>query len=99
MKKFHRAIGFMKMTHLTMNKPVYLGLLILHLMKTVLHEFWYDYIKRKSIEKVRLCYMNTSSFIAHIKIEYIYKDITENFKTRFDTSNYEIDRQLPIGKK
>ena len=49
LKKFHRAIGFIKMTHLTMNKPIYLGLLILHLMKTALHEFWYDYIKRTKI--------------------------------------------------
>ena len=28
----------------------------------------------------------------------IYKDIVEELKTRFDTSNFEIDRPLPKGK-
>ena len=32
----------MKKTHIHMNKPVYLGLLILELSKTVMYEFWYD---------------------------------------------------------
>ena len=27
-----------------MNKPVYLGLLILEIGKTLMYEFWYDYI-------------------------------------------------------
>ena len=41
--------------------------------------------------------MDTNSFIAHIKTEDIYKDISEDIKKRFDTSNYEADRPLPIG--
>ena len=28
----------------------------------------------------------------------IYKDIGEDVETRFSTSNYELDRPLPIGK-
>ena len=43
------------------------------------------------------CYMDTDSFIVHVKTN-IYKDIAEDVKTRFDTSNYEIDRLLPMGK-
>ena len=42
--------------------------------------------------------MNTDSFIAHIKTEDIYKDIAEDVKSRFDTSNDEVDRLLPMGK-
>ena len=42
--------------------------------------------------------MDTDSFIVHIKTDDIYKDIAENVETRFDTSNYELDRLLPKGK-
>ena len=49
----------MKKTQITMNKPVYLGLSILDPSKTVMYEFWYDYIKPKYSEKAKLCYMDT----------------------------------------
>ena len=42
--------------------------------------------------------MDTDSFIAHVKTGDIYKDIAEDVETRFDTSNFEIDRPLPNGK-
>ena len=35
--------------------------------KTVLYEFWYDYVKPKYGENAKLCYMNTDSFIVHVK--------------------------------
>ena len=60
-----------------------------------MHEFWYDYVKPKYSEKVKLCCMNTNSFIAYIKAGDIYQDIAENVETRFDNSNYELDRILP----
>ena len=82
-----------------MNKQVYLGLSILEMSKTVMHEFWYDYLKLKYEEKAKLCYMDTDSFIVHIKIEDIYLDIVKDVETRFDNSNYEIDRPLPKRKK
>ena len=81
-----------------MNKPVYLRLSILELSKILMYEFWYDYVKPKYGEKVKLCYMDTDSFIVYIKADDIYKDIAEDVKTRFDTLNYELDRPLPNGK-
>ena len=78
--------------------PVYLGLSILELSKILMYEFWYDYIKPKYVEKVKLCYMDTDSLIVYIKTDDIYKDIAEDVETRFDTSNYELDRPLPKGK-
>ena len=42
--------------------------------------------------------MDIDSFIVHVKTDDIYKDIAEDIKARFDTSNYEIDRPLPTGK-
>ena len=88
----------MKQTQILMNKRVYLGLSILNSSKTAIYEFWYDYIKPKYGEKVKLCYVDTGCFIVHVKSEDIYKDIAEDVETRFDTSNVEIDRPLPMGK-
>ena len=42
--------------------------------------------------------MDTTSFIVYVKTDDIYKDIAEDFETRFYTSNFEIDRPLPKEK-
>ena len=83
-----------------MNKPIYLGQLILDISNTLMYEFWYDYIKPKYGDNARLCYMDTDSFVMHIKIEDIYKDIADDVKRWFDISNYdEADkRTLPTGE-
>ena len=60
-----------------MNKPVYLGLSILDLSKTVMHEFWYDYVKPKYDENARLCYMDKDNFIVYVKTDYNYTGIAE----------------------
>ena len=59
----------MKKMKVKMNKPVYLGLSILEINKTLMFEFWYDHIKLKYQNKAKLCYMDTDSFIIHIKTE------------------------------
>ena len=59
-----------------------------------MYEFWYDYVKPKYGWKAKLCYMNTDSFIVYIEAGDIYKEIAEDVETRFDTSNYELDRPL-----
>ena len=80
-----------------MNKPVYLGQAILDLSKTIMYEF--HYMKQKYDEKsLKLLYMDTDSLVYNIKTEDFYKDIAEDVETRFDTSGYEPDRPLPIGK-
>ena len=68
-----------------MNMLLYLGLSIFNLSKTVMNEFWYDYVKSKYGEKAKLCYMDMDSFIVHIKADDIYKDIAEDVETRFET--------------
>ena len=54
-----------------MNKPVYLGLSILDLSEMVMCGFWYDYIKLKYGERAKFCFMDTDSFIIHIKTRYL----------------------------
>ena len=63
-----------------------------------MYELWYGYVKPKYGEKVKLCYMDTDSFIVYIKTDDIYKDIAGDVATRFETSNYELDRRLPKRK-
>ena len=92
------SIMEMKKTKVKMNKPIYLGLSILEISKTLMYEFWYDYMKPKYNDKVKLCYMDTDSFIMNIKTNDFYEDIARDVENRFDTSNYEVNRPLPTGK-
>ena len=92
------SIIAMKKTKVKMNKPIYLGLSILEVSKTLMYEFWYDYVKPKYNNDVKLCYMDTDSFIMNIKTNDFYKDIANDVENRFDTSNYEVNRPLPTGK-
>ena len=55
-------------------------------------------MKPKYGDNVKLCYMDTDSFIMHIKTEDFYKDIANDVEKRFDTSNYKVNRPLPTGK-
>ena len=58
-----------------MNRPVYIGLSILENSKTLMQEFWYDYIKPKYQNNAKLCYRDTDSFIEQIKTKDIHEDI------------------------
>ena len=92
------SITEMKKSKVKMSKPIYLGLSILEIRKILMYEFWYDYMKPKYGNDVKLCYMDTDSFIMNIKIDDFYEDIANDVENRFDTSNYEVNRPLPMGK-
>ena len=57
---------------------------ISNLSETVMCEFWFDYIKPEHGENAKLCYMDTDSFIGHVKTDYIYKDIPKEVWIRFE---------------
>ena len=90
----------MKKTKVKMNKPIYLGMSILDISKTLMYKFWYDYIKPKYGDRAKLCYMDTDSFVIHIITEDFYKDIANDVERWFDTFNCDENdkRLLPIGK-
>ena len=50
-----------------------------------MYEFCYDNVKQKYGEKVKLCYIDTDSFIVYLRTDDFYKDIAENVETRLDT--------------
>ena len=88
----------MKRVKVKMNKPIYLGLSILEISKTTMYEFWYDYMKKKYGDTVKLCYTDTDSLVMTIKTKDFYKDIAQDVQEMFDTSNYSVDKPLPKGK-
>ena len=57
----------MNKTKVKMNKPIYLGSSILEISNLLMYEFWYDHMKPKYGNNVKLCYMDTDSFIMKIK--------------------------------
>ena len=79
----------MKKTKVKINKPTYLGMSILDISKTLMYEFWYDFIKPKYQNKTKLCYMDTGSLIVQIKMKDFYEDIANDVEKCFDTSNYD----------
>ena len=80
----------MKKTKVKMNKPIYLGLSILEISKTLMYEFWYDCMKQKYNNDVKLCYMDTDSFIIFIKISLLTLKIGLILQI--------MNRPLPTGK-
>ena len=89
----------MKKTSLTMNKPVYLGMCILDLSKTIMYDFHYNYIKQKYGDKAKLLFTDTDSLMYEIETEDFYKDISKDVKDRFDTSDYPENHHsgIPTG--
>ena len=90
----------MRKREFCMNKPIYLGQAILDISKTVMYEFWYDYIKPKYANIAELCDMDTDTFLMKIKTNDFYKDVSNDVEKWFDKSHFDVNdnRPLTIGK-
>ena len=86
----------MKKTKIKMNKSVYLGMSILDISKELIYNFWYDYLKPKYNDKVKLCYMDTDSFVLNIFTEDFFEDISNDVERWSDTSNYDKNDNRPL---
>jgi hypothetical protein len=81
-----------KKTRVLYNKPIYLGMSILELSKTLMYEFHYDYInKPKYGDRARLLMTDTDSLVYEIKTDDFYADTKDDIQARFDTSEYPKD--------
>ena len=78
----------MKKTRIYYNKPVYLGMCILDLRKTLMYEFHYDYIKQKYRDKAKLLFTYTDSLAYKIQTEDFYKDINLDIERQLDNKRY-----------
>ena len=47
-----------------------------------MYEFWYDYMKPKYGNKVKLCYTDTDSFIINIKTNDFYEFIASDVENK-----------------
>ena len=72
------AIEMKKKTKVKVNKPIYNGMSILDISQRLMYEFWYDYIEPKYQDRAKLCYMDTDSFVMHIKTEDFHEDIADD---------------------
>ena len=90
----------MKKIKLTFNKPVYLGMCILDLSKTLMYDFHYGYVKKKYGPKAKLLFTDTDSLAYEIETEDFYKDIAGDVERLFDTSDMPRDHPsgIPAGK-
>ena len=90
----------MKRTKLTFNKPVYCGMAILDLSKSLMYDFHYGYILPKYGKNQKLLFTDTDSLCYEIETEDFYKDISGDVEKGFDTSNFPKDHpsEIPVGK-
>ena len=86
----------MKNAKVKMNKPLYLGMSILEISKTLMYEFWYDYLKSKYNDKAKLCYIDTDNVVVNIFTEGVFEDINNDVERYFETSNYDKNDKRPL---
>ncbi|KAE9529175.1 hypothetical protein AGLY_011971 [Aphis glycines] len=90
----------MKRTEIFIKQPIYIDMCILDLFKSLMYDFYYNTIKEKYGNRVRLLYTDTDSLILEIKTDDFYQNIKINLD-HFDTSDYPKDNiyDLPLVNK
>ena len=86
----------MKKTSVKMNEPLYLGMSMLDISKTLMYEFLVSYVKPKHNDEAKLRYMDTDSFVINIFTEDFFEDINNDVERWFDTSNYDENGKRPL---
>ena len=89
----------MKRTKLTFNKPVYCGMSILDISKTLMYDFHFNYILPKYGKNQKLLFTDTDSLCYEIETEDFYEDISNDVEKGFDTSNFPKDHPSGIQGK
>ena len=97
-KQFSESLMAIKMrkTEVLIDKPIAVWQVILGISKTLMYEFWCDYLKPKYQDRVKLCYMDTDSFILEIQTDDFFEDINNDVNKWFDTSNYDKNDNRPL---
>jgi hypothetical protein len=87
-----------------LNKPIYVGMAILDLSKLHMYKFYYDVLKAKFNDKIKLAYTDTDSFVIHVETDDLYKDLKQ-INNHMDFSdypkkheNYDVSNKKVLGK-
>ena len=81
-----------------LNKPIYGGFVVLEISKLLMYQFYYNVLKRKYGDKVRLLGTDTDSLIVYIETNDVYEDIKEDID-HYDTFDYKIEWMPQKNKK
>lgn len=77
------------------SKPVYLSLPILDVSKIAMYDYLFYYTEPKYGDWVKLCHMDTDSFMVPVKSDNVYANVSEVVETRFDTLKFDVRDQSP----
>ena len=78
---------------LCLNRPIYVGMCILDLSKTLMYDYYYNKLKKQYGNKCQLLYTDTDSLLIHIETEDVYKDMRDSSEL-YDTSNFNKHHEL-----
>ncbi|XP_051159269.1 uncharacterized protein LOC127280359 [Leptopilina boulardi] len=85
----------LRKTEVLLNKPIYVGLSVLDVSKTLVYDFHYSYMLPKYGKACKLLYTDTDSLVYVVKCQDIYKDMKEDIH-KFDTSDYPVNNAYGI---
>src|SRR5205823_5741703 len=80
-------------TEVNLNRPTYISMCVLNLSKLCMYQFYYDTLKARNGDRVRLCYTDTDSLLVQIQTDDINADLI-NMADQFDFSDYPIDHPV-----
>ena len=83
----------MHKSKLVLNRPIFVGMSVLDLSKTLLYDFYYNKLLKQYGKNVDLLYTDTDSLLLEIKTENVYKDIERNIEEYY-TSDFPEDNFL-----
>ena len=86
----------LNITTLELKKPIYVGLSILDIGKTLMYDFHYNYVKTK-YPKANLLFTDTDSLCYYTETNDAYIDMCRNAE-KFDTSDYQTNHFLYSDK-
>jgi len=91
----------MKRTKIVFNKPIYIGMSILDISKNCMYDFYYNVMKERYNENIKLLYMDTDSLIMEVKTDDFYSDVKNSLIEHFDTADYPKNNpyELPLVNK
>ncbi|XP_035209175.1 uncharacterized protein LOC118185154 [Stegodyphus dumicola] len=87
----------MHKTAVLFDKPIYVGMSILDLSKTLMYDFHYNVMAPKYGKNIILLYMDTDSFIYDIKTDDFYEDM-KGMLEHFDTFDYPEDNRYGMPR-